>query len=260
MAKLIGNLLSGSLGPYVFRIVNGKQVVSQKPGAGKVKQAPGSRLAADLFSTAAKLGSAVRTTLTPSSVGLMGFAATAITARLCKAITASLDKQSGKFFFGEDSFAVLEGLEFNNQSKVSSFLPKLPVVSLNQKVLSVSVPKMDLGTKFKFPSNSIKCEMIFALSLFRLHDGYMVESAETRSVVVFKNDRVLHPFQLTFDVPAGCFCLVSLFLDYYTADKSGWVRLKDRKFSPGCFSGSVVTPGKYRDSDHRSWRKCIKFK
>ena len=259
MAKLVGNLLSGSLGPYLFRIVNRKQIVSYQTGADKVKQASGLMLATDLFTAAAKLGWARQTLITPSA-DLLGPVSGAITEELCKALTASQDNEPGEFFFGEDSFAVLKALEFNNQSKVSSFLQKLPVVSLSQKVLKISVPKMEIGTKFKFPPNSIKCEMIFALSLFRLNDGYMVESAETRSVVVFKNEEVLGPFQLRFVIPPGCLCLVSLFLHYYTADKSGWIRLRNEKFSPGCFIGSVVTPGKYRNSDHRTWRKWIKFK
>ena len=260
MAKLIGNLLSGSLGPYVFKIVNGKQVVTQKPSAGTIKHSSGTKLATKVFANAATLGAAVRKSLITPSAGLMGPAANAITANLCKALNSSLDKQSGKFYFGEDSFAVLDGLEFNSKSKVISFLPKLPVISLNRNLLSISQPKMDILKKFKFPPNAIKCEFTFALSLFRLHDGYMVEGAETQTVVAFINEGVLGPFEVNFYVPPGCLCLVSLFLDYYTADKSGWILLKDKIFSPGCFCGSIVTDGKYRDSDNRVWKKCIKFK
>jgi len=63
MAKLIGNLLSGSLGPYIFRIVKGKQIVSLKPASGTINQSVATKVASEVFGKASTLGRQVRKTL-----------------------------------------------------------------------------------------------------------------------------------------------------------------------------------------------------
>jgi len=90
MANLIDNLLSGTLGPYVFRIVNGQQIVSRKEAKGTRKQSPATKAASKLFGDAATLGTQVRKTLAAQYPDLFSRAAsTNISGSLFKALTSS---------------------------------------------------------------------------------------------------------------------------------------------------------------------------
>jgi hypothetical protein len=260
MAKLIGNLLSGSLGPYVFRIVNGKQIVSRKEAAGTRKQSPATKAASKVFGDAAKLGTQLRKSLAAQYPDLFDRVSTNhISGHLFKALCSSKDPLSGRFEFEEDSFGVMEKLEFNLKSSVSTMMAKIPHVGLMKNHLIVFLSGLSIPREFKFPKKSIRCEISVALSLFRLKDGLMAELAESQSITVEKKDGIIRPYEFKFEVPAGCLCLVSIFLNYSTVNRNGWLLMKDSEFSPGCICGAIVTPGKYQGNDQRIWKKMIKF-
>ncbi|CAM4425498.1 hypothetical protein SAMN06265348_12143 [Pedobacter westerhofensis] len=260
MAKLIGNLLSGSLGPYVFRIVNGKQIVSRKEAPGTRKQTLATKAASRLFGDAANLGTQVRKTLAAQYPDLFDrIASNKISGHLFKALSTCKYPQTGHFEFGEDSFALMERLEFNPGSPVSSMMAKIPHVGLMKNYLVVFLSELVIPREFKFPKKSIRCEIVVAVSLFRLREGLMVELAEHQSIVIEKDQVIVKPYEFKFEVPAGCLCLVTVFLNYSTVNKNGWLLIKDNDFSPGCICGAIVTPGKYQGNDQRIWKKMIKF-
>jgi len=260
MAKLEGNMLSGSLGPYVFKIVNGKQVVCKKQAPGTRKHTAASIRASKAFGKASILGKQFRKTLDAQYQGLFGqVSSNAIVSSLNTALIDSRNSESDAYKFRCGSFKILAGLEFNLRSKVNVKVSKLPEVKLKKNVLSVIFSKMEIPDTFKFPRKSITCEIVVALSLFRLRDGFMVDTAETQTMHVKKSEGIVEPQTFEFDVPPGCLCVVSVFLNYATAYKGGWKILKDRQFSPGYICDAVVTPGKYQNSDDRIWRPCIKF-
>jgi len=138
-------------------------------------------------------------------------------------------------------------------------MAKIPHAGLMKDHIVVFMPELVVPREFKFPKKSFKCEITAAVSLFRLREGLMVELAESQSIVVEKNQTTISSHEFKFEVPAGCLCLVSIFLNYSLAHKSGWLLLKDSDFSPGCICGAIITPGKYQGNDQRVWRKMIKF-
>jgi len=260
MAKSKGTLLSGAFGPYVFKIVNGKQIVCQKEAPGTRKHAAASIRTSQGFGRGSLLGKQLRKTLDAQYNGLfVQESSNAIVGGLNTALVDSRNSVKDVYKFHRDSFKILAGLEFNLKSKVRRQVSLSPKVKLTKNVLSVIFAKMEVPDQFKFPRKSITCEIVVALSLFRLHDGLMVDNAETQTIFVNKSAGVVGPHTFEFDVPPGCLCVVSIFLNYATAYKGGWKILKDHKFSPGYICDAVVTPGKYQNSDDRIWRPCIKF-
>jgi len=261
MAKLIGNLLSGSVGPYVFRILNGKQVVSLKPAAGTVKQSTATKQVNKFFGNAATLGAQVRRTLADQYPNLFKIEAiNNITSKLIKCLKESHDPIKDKYNFKEDSFKSLAGVEFNKRSQVNRLINVHTNIELTGSILSVNMGYIDIERGVVFPRDSVRCEIVIALSLFRLFDGKMVEVAESQSLNFKFNEKFIEPTTFHFYVPPGCLCLVSMFLNYSTAGKSTWYTYQDHITSPGCFCGAVYTPGKYQNSDQRKWIKCAKLK
>jgi len=260
MAKSKGSFISGAFGPFVFKIVNGKQIVCRKEAPGTRKHTAATLRAAQGFGRGSLFGKKFRKTLDAQYYGLFTQeSSNAIVGSLNTALVDSRNSVSDVYKFQRDSFRILAGLEFNLKSKVRRMLSILPVVKLRKNVLSVVFSKMEAPAKFKFPRKSITCEIVVALSLFRLHDGLMVSNAESQTMQVHKSAGVVGPHTFQFDVPPGCLCVVSIFLNYATAYKGGWKIIKDHKFSPGFICDAKVTPGKYQNSDDRIWRPSIKF-
>ena len=260
MAKSKGNMLSGAFGPYVFRIVNGKQIVCQREAPGTRKHAAASIRTSQGFGRGSLLGKQLRKTLDAQYNGLFSQASSnAIVGGLNTSLVDSRNSVKDVYRFHRDSFKILAGLEFNLRSKVRRLVTALPVAKLKKNVLSVIFSKLEVPDHFKFPFDSFTCEIVVALSLFRLRDGLMVDNAETQTMLVNKSAGIVGPRKFEFDVPPGCLCVVSIFLNYATAYKGGWKIFKDHKFSPGYICDAVVTPGKYQNSDDRIWRPCIKF-
>jgi len=260
MAKMKNNLVSGTIGPCVFKIVNGKQIVCSKAAPGTMKQTVGTKKAATVFGKAASLEKSLRKTLDVQYADLFTVkTGNEIRARLNSALQSSRLPLTGGFKFDEDSFADLAGLEFNSKSKVRSMLSKLPEVTLNGNVLNVEISKKGIPATIKFPRKTFWCEIVVGVSFFRLEDALLVDLAELQRIVVNKSMTEIEPQTFKFDVPPGTLCVVSLFLNYTISNRAAGRLLKDRTFSPGCFCAAIITPGKYHNSDQRIWRKSIEL-
>jgi len=254
------NLVSGTVGNLVFKIVNGKQIVCLKPAPGTMKQTVGTKKAATVFGKAASLEKALRKTLDVQYADLFTVqTGNEIRARVNLALQSSRLSLTGGFKFDEDSFAGLAGLEFNPKSKVRSMLSKLPEITLNGNALNVEISKQGIPATIKFPLKTFWCEIVIGVSFFRLEDALLVDLAELQRIIVNRSMTEIEPQTFKFDVPPGTLCVVSLFLNYTISNRAEGRILKDRTFSPGCFCAAIITPGKYQNSDERIWRQSVKL-
>lgn len=261
MGKFNGKFLSGVIGNLKFSVRNGKQVVSQAVAPGTMKQTEETKKASTVFGKAASLNKLLRQSLVAQYKGLF-FNATinSLTGRMSSILKDCKDPESGTYQFDLNSFLRLEQLEFNPKSKVSNLLPATPVATLKNDVLSLTLFEHPLPRDLKFPLKSFKCEITTALSLFRLKDRKMVFRAEAQSIVVEKGKKVSAPHTFLFNLPAGCLCVMTVFLNYWTIDESGWTIIKNRKFSPAVICGAYHTEGNYQAGDDRSWSRVdLKF-
>ncbi|MET1054439.1 MAG: hypothetical protein ABWY16_03960 [Pedobacter sp.] len=96
--------------------------------------------------------------------------------------------------------------------------------------------------------------------MFRLTGRYRVQKAEVQSITVEHDEKVISPHAFQYKVPAGCLCVVSIFLNYSTINEAGWKLLKDKNFSPATICGALVSPGSYKKGDNHRWTKMDKVK
>lgn len=114
MATRKGKFLQGVLGSFVYRVVNGQQQVSSKPVPGTMKQTAATKAAFRNFRMASSLGGSIRNSL---SDWINGYADWQIVNRLVSNLSAALiicqNADTRLYSFEENSFASLEGFEFN---------------------------------------------------------------------------------------------------------------------------------------------------
>jgi hypothetical protein len=260
MAKQEGEFLKGVLGGLVFKIVNGKQVIATRIAPGTMKQTAAMKRSSNTFGMAASLSAAIRNTL---SVQINRFhdgtAVSRLTGEVYKILGGIRDPGSMLYSFDSDSFRNLAGFEFNQLSKVKDRMAAQPTVDFIDGILYVKIPELSIPRRFKFAAGSFRCQLSVCVSLFRLKDGLAAELPDIKTVVITKDKDRLMAQAFQFEVPSGCFCITSLFLEYAAAGKNGWEVINNKELNPGCICGALITPGLYQQQSKRTWLDMVSF-
>ncbi|SDZ84868.1 hypothetical protein [Pedobacter hartonius] len=260
MARQNGKFISGVLGPLVYRVVNGKQIISTKTAPGTIKQTTDTKRSADTFGMGSSLGASIRKTLAGQLSGFYDIGMISrLNGKMAEILGTCRNPKSRLYQFETNSFSRLDDFEFNANSEATNLLSKAPTVVLRDGILTIMLPKLVILQHLKFPNRSYKCEISFNVSLFRLRDGLMKAFPDTQSFLITKNMKEVDPDEFIFAVPDGCLCVVSVFLNYLTAEKTGWKSINSKKFNPGCICAALISPGAYKDDGHIIWTKMTKF-
>lgn len=253
MAVMNGKFICGAVGPVIFRKVGTRQIVSAKGNTGR-RQTANTKKAANTFGMATSLSVQIIEAYAPITDELND---NKLFNRLNKELIPILnrcrDKETRKFNFDEDSFDKLPGIEFNINSLLGDSLLVKPKITINNEVLNVSLPKFDIKSVLKFPYGSYGCELTFGVMLFRLKDGMKLDNLEYQSIMTNKSADTLEAQDFKFPVPAGCLCIVTLFLKYFTPYMDFLRIVNTKKFSPAAICGSFITPGDFIDNGEYKW-------
>jgi len=254
MARYKDNILSGKLGPYVFRNDNGRQIVTSRVASGKIKQTEQTKNAASTFGMASSLGSHIRQTFETEIAALQDREMTnRITSLLNRALILSRNPVTKKFSFGADIFNEMEGFDFNSRSPLKKSLTKPLNISMDDGKLQVLLPDLSVPNTLKFPSGSSSCQLTVNVGLFRLYDGLKIYQPISQDITIQKTKPVLGEQKFEFEIPDGCFCVVTLFLKYSTTVKGKTVLINSKTFSPAAICLAVITPGNFTDHSNYSW-------
>ncbi|CAM4267897.1 hypothetical protein SAMN06265348_108285 [Pedobacter westerhofensis] len=260
MARKNGDLISGVLGPLVFRVMNGVQYVKPRCAPGKMKQTLETKRAANTFGMGSALGSKIRGTL---KVQLQGVSNQGIknrlSGRLAQILGSCRAPKSKRYNFDRDSFAGLDDFEFDARSTVAKLLGRPPVVVLAANKIKVQLPQLFIPSQVKFPYKGFQCKVNVSVSLLRLRDGLYKADANTQTMVCNKNMKKTDAHEFEFSVPNGCLCIVSLFLVYETAEGQGFKPINSKSFNPGCICKTFITEGDYYTGDEIFWKEMKKF-
>lgn len=260
MATHDGKFLRGVLGELVFKEVNGKQVVTKRIPPGTMKKTAGMKRSTNTFGMAASLAAAIRNTFSVQINHFQdGMANPRLTGEMCKILGNARDPGSLLYSFHRNSFKGLIGFEFNQLSKVKNLMAGLPKVDLTDGILKVEIYEMLIPRELKFPAGSFQCKLSVCVSLFRLKDGLATELPEVKTVEIAMNKDRLPWQEFQFEVPAGCLCITSIFLEYATAGKNGWEVLNNYRLNPGSICGAIITPGAYQNKGKRTWVDMVSF-
>jgi hypothetical protein len=255
-----GDFFKGIIGNLVFRVVNGKQVVSLRPVRGTYKQSKEGLKRSNTFGTASSLGAKIRTDLAFNPNNFFdGKVSSRLTAELYKTLLTCRDLETMHYVFEPDSFSRLSGFDFNIYSKVKEQLAENLLIVFEKGMLKVVIPKMRIPDMLNFPYKSFRCRLTVSPSVFRLRDGLALSTPQRQSITITKDMKILEEQILKFEVPDGCLCIVSLCLEYTIAKKSGWVTINNKKFSPACICAAEITKGEYEPDERWHWEESILF-
>ncbi|MBB6500703.1 hypothetical protein [Pedobacter cryoconitis] len=250
MATNHGKYLRGALGPVVYKRYRNKQVVTIKRGRGTVKQTANSQRSSSTFGLSSKLGGKLRYILDNDISGLQdGEMANRMTTIFNLMLSDCRDPKTRVFSFKEYSFRRLADFEFNINSPLRNYLEIKPETTIANGKMQVVFPVLENPPRLKFPEESSSCRMTVSLALFRLKEGKHISTSQSQRIVFDREKPELGGQTFTFEVPDGCLCVVSMFLDYRTYS----VPLNHKKFSPAAVLDAFVTPGVYKANDRRNW-------
>lgn len=256
MATVHGNFLKGVLGNLSFKVVNGKQLVSQRRAPGTTKQTEAVKNAQLTFGKSARLALRIRMfykSLIDHSTdsGMVN----RLNSRIIEILNDCCAPDTRRYTFGRDSFNKLSGFEFNIKSPLSGSLHVTPVVEVNNGKLELSLPKAGAASILKFPTGATACRMIASLALIRLGPGLCAYSVTNQEVLFWPAAPETGNTAFHFQVPNDCLCLVTLSLKYTEVKNNEPVLVNDQSFNPVTICGAVVTPGVYLNLDNRAWMK-----
>jgi len=259
MATKKGKFLSGILGPVMLRRLNGQQIVSSRPDRSRVKQTQRSKMANNTFGSGSKLGKQLRLLFAPWIEGLYDYdMVNRLHSALMKSLVPARDIDSGCYNFDEESFKHLDGLEFNKWSPARARLDGIPSVEIEDGKINVRVPGTSVWSRIKYPGKTTHCEVTIAVAHLNLSDGLRVFTPyrETWDMIrpEMPSGRVEQE-DLVFTMPAleGCLCIVSMFLKFYSLDRTFKHVYNHKKFSPGFICAAKNIPGEYKPTDDFFW-------
>lgn len=253
MAIMNGKFICGAVGPLIFRKLGKCQVVSAKGNTGR-RQTVNSKKSANTFGMAASLSVQIMEAYAHITNKLND---NMLFQRLNKELISILnrcrDADTRKFNFDEDSFDKLSGIEFNLNSLLGDSLMIRPKLNISNELLTVSLPKFEIKSVLNFPYGSYGCELTVGMMLFRLKDGMKLDYFEYQSIMTDQSETMMKAQEFKFAVPAGCLCIVTLFLKYFTIYKDFLNIVNTKAFSPAAICGAFVTPGDFVDRGEYKW-------
>jgi hypothetical protein len=263
MAIIKDNLLVGVLGPLIFKIVNGKQIVTTKAAPGTMKQTASTIWTGKTFGLCSIISSHILQTYKRNFKNLQdGSMFGRLTPILYSSIVAGWDQEDRLFHFDEMDFSPLIDFDYNIKSPLKASLGVEIDVQQDGGKLLVSFTQLANRNVVHFPKGATSCEMTVALALFKLDEGLRTSTTISQSQMIKKFSNQLEMDKFQFDIPGGCVCLVSTFLHFYSYTKNYAVSVNTKKFNPAAISAALMIPNSVSPNSDYKWVEMpgLKFK
>ena len=238
MAKVKSKgMVSGTAGSVVYRNYRGMNIIQGKPR--KFKQTEGSIKAATEFGLSSSTAGVIRSAFEPAYLHRDGEAAARCTQLVYRSIRNSLTGFRGYRDLHDGDLSCLNGMEFNNKSKLSAVLQVSHQVSRDEQgKIVVSLGAIEAKTAIRVPSWMLKQASRYRVRLsligFNFRKEYY-EYLEFRDVEIAKNEK-MEVQQILFhtEPPKDQILLLSMTLMAYSGNSmnEGGVLLNSREFSP----------------------------
>ncbi|MFY0481216.1 hypothetical protein ACI6PS_01315 [Flavobacterium sp. PLA-1-15] len=228
-------LLTGTVGNYSFKILNGVAVVQSKPGKGGVKQTTATKSSASEFGNAHAVAKQIRLAQFPllqdlSDARMYNRFATAI----YKTILSAKDMPKGERTLADGDLENLEHFQFNADSPFYKYCNAPMKVSMNEENrIAISIDSFDAKKDIESPENASEAKLAFLVTTFHPKDGTESHAELFQFTFALSNDATA-PQQWTSEMlPAGSIALVSVALFYSCKNNLiGSVGLNSKKLHP----------------------------
>jgi hypothetical protein len=258
MAQKKGDLFSGAIGPVVFKIVNGRQIICSRPGKGKVKLSDSTKKAGKTFGMAATIGARIRRTIKAQLENKYDKTSSSrLSGELFSILHKCRNNETLEFDYEDNSFQSLEGFEFNSNAKVKTQITTMPVAELVNGMLKVNFGQIKIYDQLKFPFGSYHCLLTATVSLLNLKANTISVRAESLEKSINVTEKVVQPFTFEFTVPNGCLYVFCLYQQYTTSAKDQVQAGGSIKLNRACILRAGVSPGTYEGTDGFVWEEIV---
>jgi len=253
MARIIGKIIRGTVGPVVHKGYRGIQVMAALPKFTPSSQTKETKKAAAIFGRASKLAMEIRDNL---DVLIQDMYDGPMIARfntvVLHALRRSLNVATNTFHFDSDSFERLNGFEFNEVSPVRNQLFVQPTQTIQDQILTVSFPEIRADKDLKFPETGSICLLNVAVVMYDLTHGRQLD-LPIQSTEILSSGGVNAPLQLEFEIAPGCLCITAFSLLYVKKTFAGTMIMNSKAFNPVAIFRAVMTEGETNPADTKKW-------
>jgi hypothetical protein len=259
MATVRGNKFYGSISNVVFKVIRGVQTAQSAPGKGTMKQTPATKKKATLFGRASQLGKLIR--LSPLQRLIYDFYDGPMINRLNKTLREimdrSFDKKEDTFSFNADSFAQLNGFEFNLDSPLLKNMPLAAETVLAGDKINVTLPEMQVSKDFIFPKDTISCTIHIQALFLHPESGAVLARVNEHLLEVEASKSTIERQTISFDAWEGCLCIIGIALRFSKLKFGSAVLYNSKSFNPSGICGLHFVPGEFKPEKDAFWRRGI---
>jgi len=231
MAVVKGKFIIGAVGPVIYKIYRGQQVITGK-ARGTVKISAETIKSATTFGKASSFATQLRRSV--SQIVTSNYDGTMphrLTRDIVRILIKGHDPETGTFYFNASSFEALRGFQFNIKSPFDYSLLELPYVSVSDDRLTLHLPEINVPKHLKFPPKATSCNISFSMVEFNLLD-------KTRKVTllgstIIANVKSVIPAQeWKATVMPGWFSVIAMSLNFVQRNFTGDVALNTKEYCP----------------------------
>ncbi|MES2458336.1 MAG: hypothetical protein V4594_22450 [Bacteroidota bacterium] len=244
MGTFDGKRIRGLVGSVVFRQGRKNQEIVQTAPA-SLKQTKATKIAGKTFGQGSTLACVIREDLRPVTLdNYDGDMVNDFATPVRDVLKQCFDKETGFYTFEQDSFARLEGFEFNPRSLLINSLLVAPETALNGNTFTVSIPEFEVPQKFKFPGNTNVCRLRVGVSVIALHAGLNIDLL-VQELEISAGEHIVPASAFEFEVSEGCLCVAAISLTYFRLHEGIKAVYNFKDFHPAAVCGAIVTPGTF---------------
>lgn len=255
MAKFKNGMLSGALGKLVFKIIKGECFAVQRMEPGTMKQSKGTKAVGKTFGRTSAFAMYFMSLFKMQLKGLQDPGMCIRLMGLLNKLLYACQDENHKFSFKQNSFKSLVGFEFNKKSPFNESFKTIPIISFKDGALSIVLNELDNPQQIAYPEYCSTSELIAGMVLFRLKDGFRINSPEIQSIMMKRGATELSQHEFVFAVPDGCLCMVSLSLNFYSMQRNYTALLNNKDFHPMMICEALISPGEYKNSSKYHWQE-----
>jgi hypothetical protein len=254
MAIIKNNLLVGVLGPLVFKVVNGVQVVSTKKAKGTTKLSAPTIRTSKTYGVASKLSSEIIQSF-QSNLNKMqdGTMFSRFLPLVFNGVVSGWNQETKEFEFDKMNFDHLSGFDYNIKSPLLSRTSLDLKVSCSDGKLKVLFERNSNKEAIRFPPEALSCELTTQIVLLRLEDSIKTATIICKSQSIEKYANALKTDSFEFEVPGGCLCLVSTFLHFCSSHRGYAVCINSKTLNPAAISAVLMIPDTAPATNEYSW-------
>jgi hypothetical protein len=244
MAIVKGKFIVGLVGPIVYKMHRGQQVITARPRSGH-KITAETKQAAHTFGKASGFASQIRQSVsdivTKNYDGTMNYR---LNQELVLILKKARDPETGAFYFDPFSFEALRGFQFNSKSPFNHSLFVNPYITVSDGQLSLHLPEISVPQDMKFPLQATSCNINFEVVEFNVVEGKKKKTLLGTKAIAHAIG-VTPAQEWTAALTPGWFSVVVMSLNYVEHTYAGDVVLNSKTYCPAM----MIQAGFLNDTD-----------